>query len=182
MIFLRLSMYTTANMFLLLGFAIILLQSISNVSSAEHKAVDENIYHFDLYFQIVFPNNLANQVAYISFPKKSHLFGTLTVTLTGGYNWQRTHGILRKRFHILYTNNSGLLDQITEITDSAGLLPSQWKIGDLDKKTHRIPIYHLVSTANILTINVEATTIHQNYPKNSITISDPIVVNSPKKP
>lgn len=71
-----------ANMFLLLGSTIILLQRISNVASAEHKAADPNTYHFSLYFNIVYPNNITNQVAYISFPKNNHLYGTFT----GGYN------------------------------------------------------------------------------------------------
>ncbi|CAF1145879.1 unnamed protein product [Rotaria magnacalcarata] len=114
----------------------------------------------------------------MNFPKGHHLYGTLIVTLTGGYNWQPTHGILSKRFHVIYHANQGLVAQITEIADSSGLLPSQWKIGDLDGSSLRIPIYHLVATGNILIVKLEATTIHENYPSHDITISDPVVARN----
>ena len=90
----------------------ILLQSISNVTSIDHKAENLNKYHFELYFLGDFAggegpgkimlNGVPNLVAYLNFPKQSHLFGTLTVTLTGRHNWQATPGILRKRVHIIY--------------------------------------------------------------------------------
>lgn len=176
-----------ANMFLTLGLAIILLQSISNVSSIDRKAQHPNKYHFESYFLGDFLggspgkkilNGVPNLVAYLNFPKKYHLFGTVTVTLTGGHNWEATHGILQKRFYIIYEHESKHFSQITEITASAGLLPSQWKIGDLDGRTLRLPIYHLVATGNILIIKLEGTTIHEYYPSTIITISDPVVANN----
>lgn len=178
----RLKANTMASLHNALITVIILLQSVSFVVSGEYNAVDSSIYHFDLYFPMLFPNNVTNQVSYLVFPTNLPLFGTVTVTLTGGYNYQRTHGILRKRFHILYHKPSKLFDQITEITDSVGLLPSQWKIGDLNKNTIRIPIYHLVPTANLLIINVEGTTMHESYPIGQITITDPVIVKSSTKP
>ncbi|CAF3856951.1 unnamed protein product [Rotaria sp. Silwood1] len=144
---------------------------------------DPNGYHFDLFFHADFLHgrmgdtlhDVANLVAYLNFPKEYHLYGTLVITLTGGYSYELTTGILRKRFHIIYNAQSGLLRQLTEITDSSGSLPSQWKIGDLDSTTHRIPIYHLVSSGNVLTVRVEATTIHERYPNDKIILSDPII-------
>lgn len=178
-------------MFLTLSLTMVFRQSISGMASTDHRASNPNCYHFESYFSADFCgdspgktslNGVPNLVAYLNFPKGHHIYGTLSVTLTGGYNWQPTHGILCKRFHLIYHAAQGLVAQTTEITDSSGLLPSQWKIDDFDANTLRIPIYHLVATGNIIIVKVEATTIHEYYPSHDITISDPVVVNNTDKP
>ena len=182
--------FAKPNMFSLLCLILLLIQTIVNVNSADHEQWNPKGYHFESFFLADFLNNgtadrlngIANLVAYLNFPKGVHLYGTLKITLTGGYNYQLTTGILKKRFHLIYHGQSGLLNQLTEITDSSGSLPSQWKIGNLDSQTHRIPIYHLVPSGNVLIVEVEATTIHEGYPNHLITISDPIVSNNSNKP
>jgi hypothetical protein len=69
-----------------------------------------------------------------------------------------------------------------EITAFSGALLSQWKIGDLSPTTHRISIYHLVSTGTPLVVQVEATLMSDKYPTDKMTISDPVFVISASKP
>lgn len=162
---------------------ILFCQLFTSALTADHKPWNPNGYHFLNWYIAEFPHGTANLVAYLNFPKDICFYGTMTVTLTGGFNYQLTTGILEKRFHIVCCPQyGGLVSQSTEITASSGALVSQWKIGDLNGNTVKIPIYHLVSTGNPIIVKLECTEMGTNYPSNQITISDPVVVNDASKP
>ncbi|MDP4209195.1 MAG: hypothetical protein Q8928_10315 [Bacteroidota bacterium] len=135
----------------------------------------------DNYFKLTFvkstPNAQSNQVLYINFPDVT-LWGWIEVTITGGYNWQRNTGKLTKRFAFIY-NAGAYFSQNVEIPTAFGDLAYQWNIGDYELANHRIPIYHLATTGNDITIQVEGVLQHLdciNSIKNNLSISDPVIV------
>ncbi|QSW87985.1 hypothetical protein J0383_17125 [Flavobacterium endoglycinae] len=104
-------------------------------------------------YTTVFPNGTPNQAVNIQFPSVP-LWGWFEVTITSAYNNQLATGKLTKRYQIGH-NVGGYFDQATEIPTAFGPVASQWLIGDFNHDTNSIPIYHLVSTSNILMIKIE---------------------------
>ncbi|CAM1364515.1 conserved hypothetical protein [Tenacibaculum sediminilitoris] len=101
----------------------------------------------------------------------------MEITLTSSFSYQNSVGKYTKRYQIgknvgiLYTANS-------EVPTVFGLISTQWKLGEafLDENNHlKIPIYHLVSTKNNLTINITGLS-KTSFDKNLITISTPTTV------
>lgn len=132
---------------------------------------------FDKNFYIVFENGKPNQVSYLVFPSNINIWGNLKVEITGGYNFQQNRGLLRKRFDIV--SNAGAtsyFDQETVILSASGPLANQWVIGNFDKATSRIPIYHLVSSGNAIVVRVKGTFLHSDTApslSNSLTLTAP---------
>jgi hypothetical protein len=132
--------------------------------------------HFSLTRAIYFQNGENNQVAFINFPDVN-LWGSIEITITGGYNYQPNTGKLTKRFAFTY-NAGGYFLQNVEIPIALGDLANQWNIGDYDLSNHRIPIYHLASTGNVITIQIEGLLQHVdcvNAIKSSLSITSPVI-------
>ena len=145
------------------------------------KAYGQSDNYFNLTFVKTFSNGQSNQVSYINFPNVS-LWGWVEITITGGYNHQLNKGKLTKRFAFMY-NAGGYFNQSTEIPTALGELATQWNIGDYDKDNNRIPIYHLTSTGNDITIEVEGVLQHTssvNSIETSLSISNPVIVSNSK--
>lgn len=107
-------------------------------------------------FRVRFPNQQANQVCYIQIPTGIKIWGNIQIELTGGYNSQLNRGMMRKRIDIVYNGTSGsYLNQNSTISEASEPLASQWNIGEFDPATGRIPIYHLRSTANDISVKVD---------------------------
>jgi len=122
-----------------------------------------------------FPNGVSNQAVNIQFPNV-RIWGWIEVTVTSSYNNQLSTGRLTKRYEIGHNtaNTGGYFSQKTEIPVAFGSVATQWHIGEFNKDTNSIPIYHLVSTGNILTIKVEgllASSSDADAIKNGTTIS-----------
>ena len=143
------------------------LYGIQTFAQADH--------YFNLTFNKNFPNGESNQVAYINFPDVTTA-GWIEITITGSYSHQLTKGKLTKRF-ALVRNTTGYHNQSSEIPTAFGEIANQWKIGDYDNDSQRIPIYHLVSTGNTMTIQVTGVLKHGVDPIiSNLTISDPVTV------
>jgi hypothetical protein len=150
--------------------SIVIIVGVLNIA----KSQSDN--YFKMTFVKYFINGQSNQVAYINFPDVT-LWGWIEITITGGYNWQPNTGKLTKRYAFIY-NAGGYFSQNVEIPTAFGDLANQWNIGDYDIANHRIPIYHLTSTGNDITIQIEGLLQHVdciNAIKNSLIISDPVV-------
>ena len=109
----------------------------------------------------VFPNNTPNQAVNIQFPDMP-LWGWIEVSITSNFQNQLATGKLTKRFEIgrNISGESGFFRQTTEIPVAFGNVADQWHIGDFQNKTTSIPIYHLVSTGNILNITIKGVMSH----------------------
>ncbi|WP_369014657.1 hypothetical protein [Flavobacterium anhuiense] len=103
-----------------------------------------------------FPQGVSNQAVNIQFPNVP-IWGWIEVTITSGYNNQLSTGMITKRYEIGHNtaNRGGYFIQKTEIPVAFGNVAAQWHIGEFNKDTNSIPIYHLVNTSNVLTIKVE---------------------------
>jgi len=112
-------------------------------------------HFFEKSFNVTFPN-AAKMVSYINIPTGVNMFGNIEIQLTGGYNSQLSRGILTKRIDIVSVGTAnGYLSQNSEIIAASEPMAAQWAIGDYDPINSRIPIYHLVSTSNILGIKLK---------------------------
>ncbi|WP_272149456.1 hypothetical protein [Tenacibaculum aiptasiae] len=123
-----------------------------------------------------FTHSVANQVSYIDFGD-IRFWGHIEITLTGGYSHQNNVGKYTKRYEI-GKNVGGGLYSTNETPSSFGQISSQWKLGDafIDTNKHlKIPIYHLVSTGNGLTVNITGISA-VNFDENLITFTTPTVV------
>ncbi|WP_440880301.1 hypothetical protein [Tenacibaculum sp. C7A-26P2] len=139
-------------------------------------------HHFEItkrssYFQ----NDSPNQVAYIDFGDVQ-FWGYMEVTLTGSWNHQNTIGKYTKRYEI--GKNVGRLYRATsEVPTSFGLVSSQWKLGEAVLNDHNhlvIPIYHLVSTGNKITINIKGVST-SSFNTEQVKITDPTTINNSEK-
>jgi len=159
---------------------VIILISTVNLINCENN----NYNYFNLTKVMTFPNGVSNQVSYINLPNVD-LWGWIEVTITGGWNWQANSGKLTKRFAFMYNAPGGTCTQKVEVPTAFGDLANQWNIGDYDIINHRIPIYHLASTGNNITIQIEGTLEHVNSVnsiKTNLSISEPaIVLNSTQR-
>lgn len=133
--------------FVILFITVLLFYAFTNIVHAQ------NNNYFSKTFTVSFTNGEANKVVYVNIPNV-HIWGNLKVTISGGYNHSHNIGELTKVFGIIY-NVNGHFSQVTEIPVSYGSLSAQWAIGDMDKSGMRIPIYHLTSSGNQITIKVE---------------------------
>ncbi|WP_348738604.1 hypothetical protein [Tenacibaculum sp. 190524A02b] len=121
-----------------------------------------------------FPNEKENQVAYINFGD-AQLWGWVEVTISGGYNYRLTTGKYTKRFQIGKNPAGGYFHQKSEVPTNFGHVGGEWKIGEFEYENGnlRIPIYHLLKTANQLSISIVGVS---NTPYNVSNISiSPII-------
>ncbi len=106
-------------------------------------------------------NSGAKMVSYINIPTGNQISGNIEIQLTGGYNSQLNKGVLTKRIDIVYAGTpTAYLNQSSEIITASEPLAAQWAIGDFDPVNSRIPIYHLVSTSNMLGVKVKFHVLH----------------------
>lgn len=135
-------------------------------------------HFFEKSFSAVFANGLNNQVAYLQIPPNSIIFGMIEIQLTGGFNHQLNRGVLTKRIDIVYSGDTGAyLDQQSEIIQASEPFSSYWAIGDFDRENSRIPIYHLNSLGNDLSVKVKMQLIHASaIPalQSGLTLSAPV--------
>ena len=105
------------------------------------------------------------------------------VTITSSFSSQLATGKLTKRYQIGHNVGSGgYFNQATEIPEAFGAVATQWYIGDFNHETNSIPIYHLVSTSNALTIKIEGMMLYPdeiNSLKTSTTISSLVTAVAP---
>ncbi|WP_257667149.1 hypothetical protein [Parapedobacter tibetensis] len=135
-------------------------------------------FHFEKSFAVAFPHGAANQVNYIQLPVDQNIIGLLTVTITGGYNHQLNMGVLKKRICVV-KGSSGYFNEYTEILDASGPLATQWHIGDYDAQNNTIPIYHLVSTGNTISIKIDGqmqTAAAANQIQSQLAVTTPMTV------
>ncbi|MHC0446360.1 hypothetical protein ACWA1F_13200 [Flavobacterium sp. 3-218] len=141
-----------------------------------------NSFEFTL-ASLSFPNGVANQAVNIQFPDVP-IWGWIEITITSSYSNQLSTGKLTKRFEIGRNTpaQGGYFVQKTEIPAAFGSVATQWHIGEFNKDTNSIPIYHLVSTSNRLTIKIEGVLTDSNAVntiKTSTVISAIETITSP---
>ena len=150
-------------------FIFLFLCSIKTYAQADH--------YFNLTFNKFFANQEANQVAYINFPD-TKIVGWFEITISGGYNHQLSKGKLTKRI-ALNRNTAGYFNQSSETPTAFAEVADQWSIGDFDSANLRIPIYHLASTGNTISIQVQGVCYTESV-RNSLVeylnVSNPVIV------
>ena len=124
-----------------------------------------------------FPNGAADQVAYIDLGD-IHIWGWLEVTLTGHYSNQNNVGKYTRRYEVGKNLGNGFFYQSSEVPAAFGLVANQWKLGDMERNSQNhliIPIYHLVSTGNFLTVNIRGVSV-TNFDQSLFTITIPSAI------
>jgi hypothetical protein len=117
-------------------------------------------HFFEKSFNVAFPN-ATKMVSYINIPLGVNMYGNIEIQLTGGYNSQLSRGVLTKRIDIVSVGTAtGYLSQNSEIIAASEPMAAQWAIGDYDPVNSRIPIYHLVSTANTVSVKLKFHLLH----------------------
>jgi len=136
-------------------------------------------HFFEKSFRTSFNQGVSNEVCYIQIPPNVNIYGTIEIQITGGYNNQLNRGVLVKRIDIVYNGSSqGYLNQSSEITESSEPLSSYWVIGDFDPVNSRIPIYHLNTIHNDISVKVKMQLLHEvSIPalQAGVTLSNPVV-------
>ncbi|MGJ1437869.1 hypothetical protein [Sphingobacterium siyangense] len=136
-------------------------------------------HFFEKSFRTSFNQGVSNEVCYIQIPPNVNIYGTMEIQITGGYNNQLNRGVLVKRIDIVYNGSSqGYLNQSSEITESSEPLSSYWTIGDFDPVNSRIPIYHLNTIHNDISVKVKMQLLHEvSIPalQAGVTLSNPVV-------
>lgn len=136
-------------------------------------------HFFEKSFRTSFNQGVSNEVCYIQIPPNVNIYGTIEIQITGGYNNQLNRGVLVKRIDIVYNGGSqGYLNQSSEITESSEPLSSYWVIGDFDPVNSRIPIYHLNTIHNDISVKVKMQLLHEvSIPalQAGVTLSNPVV-------
>lgn len=112
----------------------------------------QSTYHFEKSFIVAFPDGVADQVCNIVLPDEN-LAGVIEVAISGGFTNQLTIGVIKKRISLI-RNLSGYINQRTEVLDASGPMATQWAVGDYVTTDNLIPIYHLASTGNTISIKV----------------------------
>lgn len=128
-----------------------------------------------------FDNNVSNLVSYIDFGDVS-LNGYLEVSLTSSYSHQNATGLYRKTFNIGYQPTISFYSNSSEVTSAFGSVAEQWKLGDFEVNSSNhlvLPIYHLVSTQNLLQIHIKGTCV-PTVNTGMITIIAPVVLSNIK--
>ncbi len=133
-------------------------------------------HFFEKSFNIAF-GSTAKMVSYINIPAGNPIAGNIEIQLTGSYNSQLNKGVLTKRIDIVYGGTpQAYLNQSSEIVAASEPLAGQWTIGEFDAVNSRIPIYHLVSTSNILSVKVKFHVLQTAFIE---TLSAGLVVTTP---
>lgn len=134
-------------------------------------------HFFEKSFSVAFPN-ATKMVSYINIPAGIAIYGNIEIQLTGGYNSQLSRGVLTKRIDLVSVGTAtGYLSQNSEIIAASEPLAAQWAIGDYDPVNSRIAIYHLVSTANILSVKLKFHLLHTASIENiqaGLTVATPV--------
>lgn len=108
----------------------------------------------------IYTNSASDMVSYLNFGNHS-AWGWIEVTITDGYSSARTSGKLTKRFQIGRNASTGINHQLAEVPAALGAIADEFKIGAFEildpsgVNELRIPLYHLTSTGNYLTVFVE---------------------------
>jgi hypothetical protein len=107
-----------------------------------------------------FPNNVANQVVYLNFGN-NFINGNMEVTVTSTFNFQNATGILRKVFSFGFnTNNFQWYPATSRVSEADGPIRDNIVIGEMEWDSsgsqYRLPIYHVVPTANTFYAHVRS--------------------------
>ena len=124
-----------------------------------------------------FADGAADQVAYINFGDVL-IWGWVEITLTGGYSYQNTVGKYTKRYEVGKNPGNGFFHHSSEVAVAFGEVADQWKLGEMERNAQHeliIPIYHLVSTGNRITVNVRGVS-ESDFDKGLLSISSPITL------
>lgn len=124
--------------------------------------VSAQSYEFSKTYSVHFPNNSPNKVSYIVFPDV-YLCGYLKITVTGGFYNELSMGELSKTIAIFKASSSTIGNQSAQVTEAFGPVASNISIGDFNYTTRRIPIFHLTSAEDVITIKVEGLFEHSQF-------------------
>ena len=159
------------NLSKLCGCILLILMILPSVGYSQHS--------FEKSFTVSFPHNQSGMVSYIQIPKGLPLTGVVEVSLTGGYNYKLNRGLLSKRIEIVYGGGTvnTYLSQSSEVAIASEPLALQWNIGDFDPVRSVIPVYHLTSNGNDISVTIRMNLLYENYIaplQSGITISEAV--------
>jgi hypothetical protein len=104
----------------------------------------------------VFPNGSQNQKLYINLGPIKY-WGSLEVSIYDGWSHSRTTGKMTKLYDVGVNVGNPYPSQ-SRVLESFGHVATQWKLGEIEigaDNNVRIPIYHLVSQQNYITVHIK---------------------------
>jgi hypothetical protein len=107
-----------------------------------------------------FTNGTATLVSYIDLGEIRY-WGFIEISLTDSYSNANTTGLYKKVYNI-GTNAVNFSSNTSEVVSAIGSVSGHWKLGEFlrDANDHLIvPIYHLTSTGNAITVNIKGITL-----------------------
>jgi len=128
-------------------------------------------------FQVDFPDALANRAIDIRFPN-TYINGLIEIEVTSGFSYQNSVGVVKKIFSVGANPNNVIWNTtVARVVEAHGSTPLNWTIGDFawdaTNSKYIIPVYHIVSTGNVLNISIryfsEGAIDHPNLPTTTVS-------------
>jgi hypothetical protein len=128
-------------------------------------------------FKDTFSNAVANRAIDIRFPN-TYLNGLIEIEVTSGYSNQNSVGVVKKIFSVGANPNNVIWNTtVARVVEAHGAAADNWTIGDFawdaTNSKYIIPIYHIVSTGNVLNITIryfsEGALDYPNLPNTTVS-------------
>ena len=109
-------------------------------------------------FAVTFSDGVANRATDIRFPN-TYINGLIEVEVTSSYSNQNSVGVVKKIFSVgANPTNSIWNTTVARVVEAHGVAADNWTIGDFawdaTNSKYIIPVYHIVSSGNVLNINI----------------------------
>jgi hypothetical protein len=128
-------------------------------------------------FKDTFSNAVANRAIDIRFPN-TYLNGLIEIEVTSGYSNQNSVGVVKKIFSVGANPDNVIWNTtVARVVEAHGAAADNWTIGDFawdaTNSKYIIPIYHIVSTGNVLNITIryfsEGALDYPNLPNTTVS-------------
>jgi hypothetical protein len=128
-------------------------------------------------FKDTFSNAVANRAIDIRFPN-TYINGLIEIEVTSGYSNQNSVGVVKKIFSVGANPNNVIWNTtVARVVEAHGAAADNWTIGDFawdaTNSKYIIPIYHIVSTGNVLNITIryfsEGALDYPNLPNTTVS-------------
>jgi hypothetical protein len=150
------------------------ISDLRNTSSAQLGGV-RGVMFKSLY--VNFPNGTANQIARINFGNIA-ISGVLIVRIQGTYSYQNTVGYREKTFTLGVNANNSVWNNAVVREDMYGAAGSNFTFSnflwDSSASQYYIDVYHILSTGNDVTIDLEL----RSHSTNQVNAFDGITVSN----
>lgn len=126
-----------------------------------------------------FTDGVSNLVAYINLGNIV-FWGYLEITLTDSFGKAHSMGLYQKTFNLGCTTTE-FHSNTSEVTSAIGSVCDQWKLGEFQRNASNhlvVPIYHLTSWGNRVTVAVKGITLGAIVPANFVLTAPQVIPNT----